>query len=140
MAEPGLGLAGRVGVVDDGDRAARWPSRSVDAASASIQTWSTLAAVRITPPLHHAGERAADRARPGEVLGDLGDDVGDGVGRRPLGRLDAQALDDELAGVGVDHRPLDAGAADVDAECLHVSAFLRGLMPDRARAGQRSRR
>ena len=66
--------------------------------------------------LDHRRERRAGGAGPVEVPEQLAHDPGDRVGRRRVRGQDALTRREQLPGLDVDRRPLDAGAADVDAE------------------------
>ena len=66
--------------------------------------------------LDDRGERCAGRALPVEEGCELTDHLGDRLGGGRMGREDAVAVGEELAGGDVDRRTLDAGSADVDAE------------------------
>ena len=61
------------------------------------------------------------------MVDDLVDDLGHGVGRGRLGREDLQPLAGEVTVLQVDGGPLDAAAADVDAEGLSYEEWATRL-------------
>ena len=121
-AEPHLGQARRIGVVDH-----------VDVAAGGLGEQGV--GVRADPALVDVGGRAHDAVthdrgdgdtdRPGGVgerREQLDEDLCHRFGRRGLRRLDAHAIGSEVSCLYVDRRALDARAAEVDAEGK-VSAF-----------------
>src|SRR5580692_9064836 len=67
----------------------------------------------------HTGEGDADRAGPVERGRELLHHVRHRVGQRWVRRVDLLPFGQELAGGHVDRGGLDAGTADVNAECVH---------------------
>ena len=119
-AEAHLGDARGVGVVDDIDR----PAGRLLEQRLGVGADPGVVDVRcgLDDAVEDDGrERQADRAGRVELRHDLLHHRGHGVGRRRLWRRDADALGREGAGVEINGRALDAGAADV-----HTDGVSRG--------------
>jgi hypothetical protein len=71
------------------------------------------------PVAHHPGEPDAHAVVAGERRQQRGQRLDQHRRRAGVGRLDPQPLGDHLAHL-VEHGPLEAGAADVDRERVHV--------------------
>ncbi|AGF72650.1 acyl-CoA synthetase [Corynebacterium halotolerans YIM 70093 = DSM 44683] len=117
LAEGDLGQAGRVRVVEDTDL----PVLAQVPVEQLVDIGADPGGVDIRRGQRHLlpddrRQCDADRAVPLLLPEDLRDDLRDRVRGRRLRRRDLGALADELPVVEVHARPLDAGAADVDAE------------------------